>query len=277
MDRRQRTKDNQSVGTAVKSSSMVARSLGVAYAQRAWSSSRPSMHVAPDRGRERDPCDCWHYRKMIYFRRPLLFPTVPRVPSKIALFPTAQGQPSEISLFPMAHKPPVGNKRISDGWPPRPSEISIFLTAVTPRGPLAAHTANAHTHTRSTLHAAAARTRRRRRRPPSPAIFAGHLRRTFAGHLRRPPAPDAVVPRRPDARSAAAPPPEAPPPRRPLSARRRPDARTQAPPPRRPHTCPDARTARRCRRPSSRPRPALPAAAAFRVMASLSFSFHLCK
>jgi hypothetical protein len=169
-----------------------------------------------------------HYRKMIYFRRPLLFPTVPRVPSKIALFPTAQGQPSEITLFPMAHKPPVGNKRISDGWPPRPSEISIFLTVVTPRGPLAAHTANAHTHTRSTLHAAAARTRRRRRRPPSPAIFAGHLRRTFAGHLRRPPAPDAVVPRRPKrrrpaARSAAAP--------TPAHKRRRPDARTPAPTP----------------------------------------------
>ena len=199
---------------------------------------RPDLRAGPSAVLTRECCfrDS-HYRKMIYFRRPLLFPTVPRVPSKIALFPTAQGQPSEITLFPMAHKPPVGNKRISDGWPPRPSEISIFLTAVTPRGPLAAHTANAHTHTRSTLHAAAARTRRRRRRPPSPAIFAGHLRRTFAGHLRRPPAPDAVVPRRPDARSAAAPTPavSAPPPRRPHTSAAAP---TPAHLPRRPHSAP---------------------------------------
>jgi hypothetical protein len=44
-----------------------------------------------------------HYRKTPSFRRPPLFPTVPRLPSKIGLFPTAFGQPSEISLFPTAH------------------------------------------------------------------------------------------------------------------------------------------------------------------------------
>jgi hypothetical protein len=174
-----------------------------------------------------DICSIIHYRKMIYFRRPLLFSTVPRVPSKIALFPTAPGQPSEISLFPMAHQPPVGNRRISDGWPPRPSEISLGpLTAVTPRGPRAAHTANAHTFY----------TPRRRRQPPAPDPADA----TFAGHLRRPPAPDAAVPRRPDSRPK----------------RRRPDARTQAPPPRRPHTSAAAPTpAHLPRRPHSAPPP----------------------
>jgi hypothetical protein len=44
-----------------------------------------------------------HYRKTTSFRRPALFPTVPRVPSEIGLFPTATSQPSEISLFPTAH------------------------------------------------------------------------------------------------------------------------------------------------------------------------------
>jgi hypothetical protein len=128
---------------------------------------------------------------------------VRRVPSKIALFPTAQGQPSEIRLFPMAHQPPVGNKAISDGWPPRPSEISVGpLTVVTPRGPPAAHTTNAHTHTRSTSRAAvAARTRRHLRRPP-------------ASDLRRPSSPATCAGRRwmcldapIAARSAAAPTP----------------------------------------------------------------------
>jgi hypothetical protein len=145
---------------------------------------------------------------MLYFRRPPLVPTVPRVPSEIRLFPTAHGQPSEIRLFPMAPQPPVGNSRISDGWPTKPSEIRGGpLTAVTPRGPPVAHIANAHTHRTHVL------TPRRCRqdltaKAPSPATFAGHL-----------PGP-------PDAPTHSAPPP-----RRPLTARRRPDDRTPAPTP----------------------------------------------
>jgi hypothetical protein len=176
---------------------------------------------------------------MLYFRRPPLVPTVPRVPSEIRLFPTAHGQPSEIRLFPMAPQPPVGNSRISDGWPTKPSEIRGGpLTAVTPRGPPAAHTANAHTHRTHVL-----TPRRHRQDPtvkaPSPATFAGHL----------PGPPDALTH-------------SAPPPRRSLTARRRPDARSQraaAPTPahlpRRPHSAspppplepPAPGFARRCR------------------------------
>jgi hypothetical protein len=75
----------------------------------------------------------------------------------------------------MTPQPPVGNSRISDDWPTMPSEIRGGpLTAVTPRGPPAAHTANAHTHRTHVL-----TPRRRRQDPtakaPSPATFAGHL------------------------------------------------------------------------------------------------------
>jgi transposase InsO family protein len=53
--------------------------------------------------------DKLHYRKMLYFRRSPLFPTIPRVPSEIALFPMAHGQPSEITLFSTAQA--VGRRK----------------------------------------------------------------------------------------------------------------------------------------------------------------------
>jgi hypothetical protein len=107
---------------------------------------------------------------MIYFRRPLLFPTVSRVPSKISVGP---------------------------------------LTAVTPRGPPAAHTANTHAHTFYTP--------RRRRQDPTPPSSA-----TCAG--RRWMCPDAPTPTH-----------SAPPPRRPHTSVA---ARTPAHLPRRPHSAP---------------------------------------
>jgi hypothetical protein len=184
-----------------------------------------------------------HYRKMLYFRRPPLVPTVSRVPSEIRLFPTAHGQPSEIRLFPMAPQPPVENSSISDGWPTKPSEIrgGPLTTVVTPRDPPAAHTANAHTHRTHVL------TPRRRRQ--------GTRRRRHT-------CPDRRTPRR--------------------TARRRPDDRSQraaAPTPahlpRRPHSAPPPP---RLKPPAPgfahRRRPGLARAVVVRVMASLSFSFH---
>jgi hypothetical protein len=176
---------------------------------------------------------------MLYFRRPPLVPTVPRVPS-------------EIRLFLMAPKPPVGNRSIFDGWPTKPSEIKGRpLTAVSRAAPRPrtqpTHTRTAHTHV-LTL-------RRRRQlqdptaKAPSPATFVGHL-----------PGP-------PDAPTHSAPPP-----RRPLTARRRPDARTPAPTP---HSAPPPP---RLEPPAPgfahRRHPGLARAVAVRVMASLSFSFH---
>jgi hypothetical protein len=127
-----------------------------------------------------------HYRKMLYFRRPPLVLTVPRVPSELALFPTAHGQPSEIRLFLMAHQPPIGNRGISDGWPPRPSEIRGGpLTAVTPRGP---QPRTQPTHTRT--HVLTPRRRRQDPTPPAPATCVGPAR--TAG--RRWMCPDAPTP-----------------------------------------------------------------------------------
>jgi hypothetical protein len=82
-----------------------------------------------------------HYRKTQFFRRPILFPTVPRVPSEIALFPTAHGQPTEITLFPTAQVVAVGNR-----WRP--------LTAVTRAAPRP-HTHTTHTRTHAYSAAAA--------------------------------------------------------------------------------------------------------------------------
>jgi hypothetical protein len=210
---------------------------------------------------------------MLYFRRPPLFLTVHRVPSEIALFSTAHGQPSEIRLFPMAHQPPVGNRGISDDWPPRPSEIMGGpLTVVTPRGPPAAHTANAHTFYTP---------RRRCQDPtppspatcagPSPATCAGPSPATFAGHLRRT-CPDRRtlldVPRRPSSRPHSTPTP---------TPAQHAAAPTPAHLPRRPHSAPPP--------PPLEPpapgfarrrRPGLARAAAVRVMASLSCCFMIC-
>jgi hypothetical protein len=130
-----------------------------------------------------------HYRKMLYFRRPPLFPTFPRVPSEIALFPTAHGQPSEIGLFPMAHQPPVGNR----GRPPNGRYPA--------RPPGRTHTKRTHTHT---LHPA--RTARRRRGPssrPRPALPAA------ARGLPEPSPPGAVAPGQRRPVDAAASPPVA--------------------------------------------------------------------
>jgi hypothetical protein len=97
-----------------------------------------------------------HYRKTQFFRRPILFPTVPRVPSEIALFSTAHGQPTEITLFPTAQVVAVGNR-----WRP--------LTAVTHAAPRPhTHTQRTHAHTRTAPPPRPCRSRRpvcRRRRP----------------------------------------------------------------------------------------------------------------
>jgi hypothetical protein len=133
----------------------------------------------------------------------------------------------------------------SNGWPTKPSEIRGGpLTAVTPRGSPAAHTANVHTHRTHVL-----TPRRHRQDPtakaPSPATCPD--RRT----------PRRTARRRPDARSqrAAAPTP-AHLPRRPHSA---------LPPPRLEPPAPGF-----AHRGSPEPSPSV----AVRVMASLSFSFH---
>jgi hypothetical protein len=105
-----------------------------------------------------------HYRKMLYFRRPPLFPTVPRV--------TAAA--------------------ISDGPPPRPSEIRGGpLTAVTTRGPPGrTHTQRTQAHTPPPAQRATAA--RVSPEPPPPPGGTARARRPWLappGGRRRLPAP----------------------------------------------------------------------------------------
>jgi hypothetical protein len=205
-----------------------------------------------------------HYRKTMYFRRPPLVPTVPRVPSEISLFPAAHGQPSEIRLFPTASQPPVGNKPISDGWPTGPSEISGRPLTAVPRAAPRPRTQPTHTRTHTRVLTTPRRRRQDLRRPPARSAADAPTHRAPPPRSQRAAAPrparrrpdaSAPPPRRPRSQSAAAPTPA-------LTERRRPDARSQrAAAPTAAHL-PRPRTARRRRRASSRPRPALPTAAA---------------
>jgi len=195
----------------------------------------------------------------MYFRRPPLVPTVPRVPSEISLFPAAHGQPSEIRLFPTASQPPVGNKPISDGWPTGPSEISGRPLTAVPRAAPRPRTQPTHTRTHTRVLTTPRRRSQRAARTLDPTA-----------KLRRPPARSAA-----DAPTHRAPPPRrqrAASPTSALTERRRPDGRTPAPTP---HSAPPPP---RLEPPAPgfahRRRPGLARAIAVRVMASLSFSFH---
>jgi hypothetical protein len=220
----------------------------------------------------------------MYFRRPPLVPTVPRVPSEISLFPAAHGQPSEIRLFPTASQPPVGNKPISDGWPTGPSEISGRPLTAVPRAAPRPRTQPTHTRTHTRVLTTPRRRRQDLRRPPARSAADAPTHRAPPPRSQRAAAPrparrrpdaSAPPPRRPRSQSAAAPTPA-------LTARRRPDDRSQraaAPTPahlpRRPHSAPPPP---RLKPPAPgfahRRRPGLARAVVVRVMASLSFSFH---
>jgi hypothetical protein len=106
-------------------------------------------------------CVCLHYRKMLYFRRPPLFSTVPRIPSEIALFPTAHH---------------LGRR--NKGRPPNG------------RYPAHTHAPNAHTHPTPPAQRAAAA--RGSPEPPPPLGAAARARRPWPappGGRRRLPAP----------------------------------------------------------------------------------------
>jgi hypothetical protein len=215
----------------------------------------------------------------MYFRRPPLVPTVPRVPSEISLFPAAHGQPSEIRLFPTAPQPLVGNKPISDGWPTGPSEISGRPLTAVPRAAPRPRTQPTHTRTHTRVLTTPRRRSQRAARtldptaklrwPPARSAADAPTHRAPPPRRQRAAAPTSALTerRRPDARAH-----RAPPPRRPLTARRRPDGRTPAPTP---HSAPPPP---RLEPPAPgfahRRRPGLARAIAVRVMASLSFSFH---